>query len=192
MADSMPANVSPRARGAKIRGIPARWGFWKGLLAGAAIEVPALGGTVWAVSRLGVGDPEVELLHVLRLTAMFAGIAAVLTAGGIGRLAAYATADRGRPRAVLAAARAHAIASAGLVVIAAIPHGDLPADAWGWLGLAGAGLLPGALCGALIGVVCSGTAQAGLADVWSLAKRPSEALRQLLGPEDIADRKSVV
>jgi len=120
------------------------------------------------------------------LSAVFAGIAAVFTAGGIGRLAASVVVDRGRGRALFQAARAHAIAGAGLVVIATIPHGQLPLDHWGWALLAALGLLPGAACGLVIGFLCSAASPVGLADVWSLTvSRPSGALRQLLDPRDI-------
>ncbi|HVK88651.1 MAG TPA: hypothetical protein VM513_31245, partial [Kofleriaceae bacterium] len=187
--------------------LPARWGFSKGLLTGAAIEIPALAATVWLLAQAGFGDPDVSFMHVIRLTAAFAGIAALLTAGGIGRLAAHA-AVHGRRRAMWVAARAHAAASAGLLIIAAIPHGVMPQalarfrheivdpfetvapdvapSIWAWLLVPGAGLVVGALCGALIGAVCGGAAPVGLSDVWSLARRPTDALGQLLGPKDIA------
>lgn len=165
--------------------IPARWGFLKGFLTGAAIEIPALAATVWVLGRAGFGDPDADFMRIVRLTTVFAGLAALLTAGGIGRLAAYASVDGGRRRAAFVAARAHAIASAGLVLIATVPYGNLPTDPWGWLPIPAAGLVAGAVCGALIGVVCGGAAPVGLSDVWSIAKKPSEAIRQLLSPDDI-------
>lgn len=155
------------------------------MLAGAAIEVPVLAATVWLLARAGVGDPDVPIMRIIRITAVFAGVAAILTAGGIGRLAAHASADGGRRRAVFVAARAHAAASAGLLIIASIPHGHLPDHPWGWLPMVVAGAVSGAICGSMIGAVCGGAAPVGLADVWSLARKPSLALRQLLGPEDI-------
>jgi hypothetical protein len=83
------------------------------------------------------------------------------------------------------AARAHAAASVGLVLIAAIPHGQLPGHSPAWLAFAGGGLVAGAACGVLIGLVCGGTAPVELADVWSLARRPSEALRSWLDPREL-------
>ncbi|MFN0251467.1 MAG: hypothetical protein ACKV2T_31615 [Kofleriaceae bacterium] len=185
MADPKTSSPQTPARGTEIPAIPARWGFTKGLMTGAAIEIPAIAATVWVLSRAGIGDANVPFMHVLRLTTVFAGIAALLTAGGIGRLAAHAAAEGGRRRAMFVAARAHAMASAGLVLIATVPHGELPATSLGFLPIPIAGLVCGALCGVLIGAVCGGVAPVGLADVWSLAKRPSVALKQLLGPEDI-------
>ena len=198
MADPTPPPVSPRTdpeigptvpvtlpRAERMPSAPAPWGFWKGLLTGAAIEIPALSATVWLLARFGVGDPDAGFMQIMRLTTVFAGIAALFTAGGVGRLAAYASADGGRRRAVFVAARAHAVAGAGLAIIAAIPQGHVPATSLGFIPIAIAGMACGAICGALIGAVCGGVAPVGLADVWSLAKKPSEALRNLLGPEDI-------
>lgn len=171
--------VSPRPSLA-----PAPWGFWKGLLTGAAIEIPAISATVWVLARFGIGNPDASFMQVMRLTTVFAGIAALFTAGGIGRLAAHA-APAGRRRAVWVAARAHAMAGAGLVIIAAIPLGHVPVKATGFIPIAFAGLACGAVCGSLIGLVCGGVAPVGLGDVWTLAKFPTTALRTLLSPEDL-------
>lgn len=191
MGDSKPANASARS-GRVLPVQKPRWAFWKGLLTGAAIEIPLLALTVWILARLGVGNPDVELMQLVRLTVVFAGVAALLTAGGVGRVAAYAVVDerRGpdgrRRRAILRAARAHAAASAGLVIIAAIPHGRLPEAPIDWLAFAAGGLVSGAVAGAIIGLVCSSQTSLGhLADVWSLARRPRGALRSLLAPEDL-------
>ena len=163
-----------------------RWAFFKGMLAGAAVEVPMIALAVWTLARFDIGDPAQSYLHVLRLTAVFAGIAALFTAGGIGRLAAYTLVDGGRRRALYVAARVHAVASAGLVLIAAIPHGHLPGrhDPL-WLVYPAVGMVAGILCGVLIAVVCTSTAPVGLADVWSIARQPTRALRTLLDPDDL-------
>jgi hypothetical protein len=161
------------------------WGFWKGLAAGVAIEVPALTAAVWGLAQIGIGNPDVPVMRILRLTTVFAGVAAVFTAGGIGRLAAYASIDGGRRRAMLVAARAHAAASAGLVLIAAIPHGQLPGRSLAWLAFPAAGVVVGAACGAVIGLVCGGMAPVELGEVWSLARRPSDALRSWLDPREL-------
>jgi len=124
-------------------------------------------------------------MPVMRLAAVFTGVAALLTAGGIGRLAAYTTVEKGRRRAIIVAARTHAVATAGLVVIAAIPHGHIDFSKLSWLALPMLGLVAGALCGAVIGSVCTGTTAVGLADVWSVTMKPTEALRSLLSPADL-------
>jgi hypothetical protein len=161
------------------------------MLTGAAIEVPLVASAVWILAQLGVGNPEVPFVQVVRFTALFAGLAALFTAGGIGRLAAYAFVDGGRKRAVFVAARAHAAAGVGLVIIAAIPHGHMP-DKYDrlWLAYPLAGVIAGILAGMVIGVVCSSAVSpVGLADVWSLARQPTRvgarALRTLLSPEDL-------
>jgi hypothetical protein len=167
---------------------PPRWGFFKGLLTGAVIEVPALAAGVWLLARLGIGDRHVPFMHVLRMSAVFAGLAAVLTAAGIGRLAAYASVEKsgGRRRALIVAARAHAVASAGLILIATIPLGHLPDRSAHWLWIPVVGMAVGAACGAVIGVVCGGAAPVRIADVMAIAiKRPTDALRSLLDPEDL-------
>jgi hypothetical protein len=152
------------------------------------IEIPALAAGVWVLARLGVGDRDVAFMRILRLTTVFAGIAAVLTAGGIGRLAAYASIEKhgGRRRAMWVGARAHAAASAGLIMIAAIPHGSLPVTQLGWLALPAMGAIVGVACGAIIGAVCGAATPVRVGDVMAaVIKRPSEALRQLLDPEDL-------
>lgn len=167
---------------------PPRWAFFKGLLTGAVIEVPVLAIGVWLLARVGVGDPNVAFMRILRLTAVFAGIAAILTAAGIGRLAAHASVERngGRRRAMRVARRAHAAASAGLILIAVVPHGHLPPLGLIWLTIPAMGALCGIPCGMAIGFVCSSGSAVRIGDVMAAAiKRPSEALRQLLDPEDL-------
>jgi hypothetical protein len=83
------------------------------------------------------------------------------------------------------AARAHAAASIGLILIAAIPVGHMPGHSLRWLAYPFIGGAVGAICGAAIGVVCGGAAPVGIADVFALARTPGAALRQLLDPEDI-------
>ena len=184
MADPTSSSATPRTRSG-IPTLPPRWGFFKGLLTGAVVEVPILAATIWSLARLGIGNTDTPFMRMIRMTAVFAGIAAMVTAGGIGRIAAQASVDGGRRRAMFVAARAHAAASIGLVIIAAIPHGQLPQTHAGWLAYPAAGLLAGALTGAIIGAVCGGAAPVTLGDVLSLARRPTEALRQLVDPEDL-------
>ena len=171
----------------RLPAVPPPWGFWKGLLTGAVIEVPALATGVWLLARFGASDPDVGFMRMVRLTAVFVGIAAVFTAAGVGRLAAHASVDKigGRRHAMFVAARAHAAASAGLIIIAAIPHGHLPAHRFAWLLLPIVGAAVGWLSGALIGIVCGGAAPVGIAEVMALARTPGHALRQLLDPEDL-------
>jgi hypothetical protein len=157
------------------------------LLTGSVIEVPALAAGVWLLGRLGETDPDADFMRLLRLTTVFAGIAAVLTAAGIGRLAAWASVDAigGRRHAIAVAARAHAAASAALVIIATIPNGHLPDHARGWIAIPLIGALVGAACGVVIGAVCGGAAPLRIADVMAIARTPGHALTQLLDPKDL-------
>ena len=166
---------------------PPRWGFSKGFLTGAVIEVPAFAAGIWLLAHLGVGDPGPGFMRFLRLTAVFAGVASVLTAAGIGRLAAHASIDRigGRRHAIVVAARAHAVAGAGIIIIAAIPQGHLPLHPAVWIAFPLIGACVGACCGAVIGIVCGGAAPVGIAEVMAIARTPGAALRQLLDPEDL-------
>jgi hypothetical protein len=163
---------------------PPPYGFWKGASVGAVVVLPAVAGAVWLMGRLGIGNPTAGYIHMLRLTVVFAGLATVLTAGGIGRLTAQASVEGagGLPRAVWIGARTQAVGGAGLVVLAAIPEGDLPHAPWAWVALGGAGLLVGAGAGALIGLLCGGPAPVTLSDVVAIARWPTDALRRAGAP----------
>src|SRR5206468_4013295 len=54
-----------------------------------------------------------------------------------------------------------------------------------WLAFPMGGLVIGAACGVAIGVICGGAAPVGIGDVMALARRPTDALRSLLDPEDL-------
>jgi hypothetical protein len=156
-------------------------------LTGSVIEVPALAAGVWLLGRVHATNPDADFMRILRLTAVFAGIAAMLTAAGIGRRAAWASVDAigGRRHAMIVAARTHAAASAALIVIATIPQGHLPDHARGWLLIPIVGALVGAACGAVIGAICGGASPLHLGDVLELARTPGHALTQLLDPKDL-------
>lgn len=190
----MPDPTSPPITNRLSTTFPPPWGFLKGLCVGAVIEVPALAAGVWLVGRLGASDPAKGFMHLVRFTAVFAGIAAVLTAAGIGRVAAHASVDAigGRRHAALVAARTHAVASIALLVIATIPEGHLPAHHARWLVMVPVGAIVGAFCGLAIGVVCGGAAPLNILDVLALARTPTAKLRHLLDPEDLVRIASVV
>jgi hypothetical protein len=158
---------------------PPPFGFWKGAAVGAVVILPLVAATVWVLAWAGIGDPTVPWIVDLRFTAIFAGTAAVLTAGGVGRLAAQASVEGagGIKRAVWIAARTQAIAGAGLVILAAIPHGHLPQSSWKWLWLAAAGAGSGAAGGCVIGLFCGGPAPVSFSDVVAVARWPADALR---------------
>jgi hypothetical protein len=102
----------------------------------------------------------------------------VLSAGGVGRLCAQASVDRGggRLRAMWIGARTYALAGAGVILIVMIPHGGMPAEHWRWGLIAAAGAVTGSLVGMLLGAGCGGPAPMSLGDVFALARAPSRRL----------------
>lgn len=129
-------------------------GFAKGALLGVLVMIPLISLGIWIANRLGIGDQHPTMINVLRLTVVFAGLPAVLTSGGVGRLAAQASVERGR--GALVAARAMAAGGAALILVAAIPTEVIPGSHLGWGLLAGGGAIAGAIGGVVIGLVCSG------------------------------------
>jgi hypothetical protein len=152
-----PIGAERRSGRSDRRKLPAH-GFWKGAAAGLLVVIPAAAITVWLAARVGILDQDAGLISCLRMALVFGGLAAVLTAGGVGRLAAQASIEGtgGRIRAVIAGARAMAAGGAALTLIAAIPLGGLPAGPTGWISLVVAGAISGAASGVLIGMACSG------------------------------------
>lgn len=143
---------SPRTRSGKRR--PP--GFAKGAVLGVLVMIPLISLGIWLANRLGIGEVRPTLIGVLRLVVVFAGVPAVVTAGGVGRLAAQASVDGGRTRAMWMAGSALAFGGIGAIVIGAIPNEVIPASGLGWGALAAVGALAGTLAGVAIGLVCSG------------------------------------
>lgn len=160
MESEMPtpdAGAGPRSgRADRRKARVPRHAFWKGAGAGILVVIPAVAMAVWLAPYLGITGHDAGIIACLRMTVVFAGLATVLTAGGVGRLAAEASTEGGRPRAVLVAARAMAPGGAALTLIAAIPHGELPMTPAGWVALTVVGALCGAGAGAVVGAVCAG------------------------------------
>jgi hypothetical protein len=172
-----------------------RWGAWKGLLVGAVVEIPVISGAVlllsWMSSEL-VTSAALQPMSVIRVTGVFAGIPALATAAGLGRLAAHEYVKRRRRGAIVSTALAHALAGVLLTLIACLPHGIVPTSVPEWLALAGLGVLAGASCGVAIGVVCTGATDRQVTDMISLVKRPGTTLRQLIDSEDLGRIGAVV
>jgi hypothetical protein len=136
------------------RALP-RGGFVRGAMLGIAIAIPAVAAAAFALSQLDLGgDPAAPFARVLAFAAVFAGLPAALSAGGVGRLAARAAArpDRRVRAAIRAAAPPLAAAGAGLVVLTVVPLGALPPDASAWFATGGVGIVVGATCGAILGL----------------------------------------
>jgi hypothetical protein len=172
--------------------------FWKAAAIALFPVLPALGLAIWLLARVGVGNVEAGIIEVLRLTVVFAGPATVVTGGGIGRLAAQAGADRGRPHAAWIGGRSFAVAGAGLAILAAIPQGSLPERWPGWTAIMLAGAVVGAAGGVLIGLMVGGRlptlSELGVPErlqvdpLKMLRRRRSRRLPRVLGaPERAAD-----
>jgi hypothetical protein len=151
-------------------------------------SVPLCAAAIWLLARVGIGNRAATLVDCLRMSSVFSSLPAVLTAGGIGRLAAQASMERpgGRRRAVVVAGRAMAAAGAALTIIATIPLGDLPTHPWEWLALWAGGAIAGAIIGVLIGLACGGP-MPSLTELGMLRIEPIEWTRDLLGLDDRAD-----
>ncbi|HVK74969.1 MAG TPA: hypothetical protein VM734_16685 [Kofleriaceae bacterium] len=147
--------------------------------------IPLCALAVWTLARLGLGNGSATMIDCLRMASVFSGLAAVLTAGGVGRLSAQASVEGtgGRRRAALVGARAMAAGGAALTLIAAIPLGHVPTEPWGWLAIAAAGALAGAVGGALIGVACGGQVPT-LTELGVWPIEPIGWTRDLLGLDD--------
>lgn len=181
----LPAAIEPSVGSpSEIVRAPPRWGFWKGLLVGIILEIPAISAAVFLLPRLGLGAATQPML-IVRMTSLFAGLPALLTSGGIGRLAAYESVKRSRREAIARVAGVHALAGVMLTFIAALPHGYLPRSPWQWIALAVAGGAAGALCGAAIGSMCTGAPPRQVTEMISLVRRPGVTLRQLIDTEDL-------
>jgi hypothetical protein len=130
--------------------------FLKGAVVGLVALVPLTALAIHSIARFGVGDPSASYYSVIAFVAVFAGIPAIVTVGGIGRAAAAALVrpgKRGGPGgAIRVAVLLTAIASIGLVVLGAVPLGAVPTDLHAWLWIAGGGAVAGAMGGALLGV----------------------------------------
>lgn len=135
-------------------------GFGKGAALGVLVVIPLISLGIWTATRAGIGDQRPSMIEIVRLVVVFAGIPALATAGGVGRLAAQASAERGRGRgrgrAMWVAARAMALGGVALIVVGAIPVGAVPESEPGWVALAAIGLVAGAGGGVLLGLACAG------------------------------------
>ncbi len=181
----LPASTepSPGSPSEIVREVP-RWGFWKGLLVGLILEIPAISVALLLLPRLGLGEP-VAAMTIVRMTSLFVGLPALITAGGLGRLSAYESVRWTRQEAIARVAGVHALAGFLLTFIAALPHGYLPESLLDWLLLVLVGMGAGAICGAAIGLMCTGAPPRQMSEVISLVKRPGVTLRQLIESEDL-------
>lgn len=182
MAAPLSSSATPGTR-SEIAKDPAPWAFAKGVLVGGIVEIPALSGATYLLAKLAAS--QVPAMEIVRTTTLFAGLPALVTAGGLGRLAAHECARRTRRGAILHTCAVHALAGVLLVLIAAIAQDLWPASAPIWVALVGVGAVAGAAAGAAVGVVCAGATPRQVTEVLSLVKLPAATLRQLIDSEDL-------
>jgi hypothetical protein len=133
---------------------PPRGAFLKGALLGCVIGIPLFAALTYALTLVGMRAVPYSLEHVFFIVAALGGLPLILSAGGVGRLAARASiSPRRRPMlgGVFAAARALAVAGLGVVLIALTAVGGFPLSQREWALAAGAGVLGGVVLGSLVG-----------------------------------------
>jgi hypothetical protein len=134
----------------------------KGAVLGLVLLIPLAALAVYLLRLVGVGEPGATYTRVVGFVAVFAGLPAVLTAGGVARVAARLAVARGRGRkwSVFGAVLHTAVTGAGLVILTLVPLGEVPAGRDRWLWILGLGAAAGAIGGLVIGLwVSQGSSQ---------------------------------
>jgi hypothetical protein len=138
----------PRAR----RKIP-RGTFWLGGFAGLALALPLVTLVVLGFARhMGVPDAEASIDRVAMIALVFAGLPALVSGGGVARVAAHRMAERGIS-SIRVAAQTMAVAGLGLTLLVALPEGELATHRLQWIPLLLMGALAGAATGIAIGIL---------------------------------------
>jgi len=134
--------------------LPPPYSFLKGSILGLVVLIPLTALALWLLAQIGIGDRDASYVRIIAFVAVFAGLPAILTAGGIGRVAARTAVapNRGQARAVAVAALDAAVCGAGLVLLGIVPLGEVPSGLDRWLWIIGVGAAAGALSGAVIGL----------------------------------------
>jgi hypothetical protein len=130
--------------------------FLKGAVIGLILVVPLTALAVYALGRLDIGDPQASYYSIIAFVAVFAGLPAIITVGGIGRAAASALVKPGDGDRTSACTRVAAIYTAlttvGLVLLTVVPLGEVPTEVGTWLWIVAIGGVTGALGGFVLGV----------------------------------------
>ena len=131
-------------------------GFLKGAVLGLLLLVPLTALAVYLLGRLGVGDPQASYYSIIAFAAVFAGLPAMVTAGGVGRAAASALVrpgERGGPAACTRVATIDtALTGIGLVLLTVVPLGEVPTEVGTWVWIIVLGAATGALGGFVLGL----------------------------------------
>jgi hypothetical protein len=130
--------------------------FLKGAVFGLILLVPLTALAVYVLGRLGIGDPEASYYNIIAFAAVFAGLPAMITAGGVGRAAASALVrpgERGGPAACTRVAMIDtALTGIGLVLLTVVPLGEVPTEVGTWVWIIVLGASTGALGGFVLGL----------------------------------------
>ena len=148
-----PAVEDVEARPVLVR-LPPPYAFLKGSILGLVVFIPLTALALWLLAQIGIGDRTASYVRLIAFVAVFAGLPAILTAGGIGRVAARTAVQSGRGQAgaVAVAALDAAVCGVGLVLLAVVPVGEVPGSLDHWLWIIGVGAAAGALGGVVIGL----------------------------------------
>lgn len=130
--------------------------FLKGAVLGLLLLVPLTALAVYVLGRLGIGDPQASYYSIIAFAAVFAGLPAMVTAGGVGRAAASALVrpgERGGPAACTRVATIDsALTGVGLVLLTVVPLGEVPTEVGTWVWIIVLGAATGALGGFVLGL----------------------------------------
>ncbi|HKE17119.1 MAG TPA: hypothetical protein VKB80_19730 [Kofleriaceae bacterium] len=147
---------APPAGEIALAAAPPPGAFLKGAVVGLVLLVPLTALAVYVLGRLDIGDPEASYYTIVAFVAVFAGLPAIITVGGIGRAAASALVRPGERGGPSASTRVSAIYTAftavGLVLLTVVPLGEVPTALGTWLWIVALGGATGALGGFVLGL----------------------------------------
>ena len=148
--------LAPPAAETGLAAAPPPNAFLKGAVIGLILLIPLTALAVYVLGRLDIGDPQASYYSVIAFVAVFAGLPAIITAGGIGRAAAGALVrpgDRGGPSASTRVSTLYAaLTTVGLVLLSVVPLGAVPTAVGTWIWIIALGGLTGALGGFVLGL----------------------------------------
>jgi hypothetical protein len=152
-----PTRVVERGRAdtANLPVTPPPYGFLKGAVLGLVVLLPLTAFAVYLLAQIGIGDPDATYTQVIAFVAVFGGLPAILSSGGIGRVAARtAVAPRrgGTGWSILVSALATGVVGAGVVILSVVPLGEVPVTLERWLWMIGFGGGAGLVVGIVIGL----------------------------------------
>lgn len=147
--------VRARTETAALPVPPPPFGFLKGAVLGLVLLLPLAALACYLLARIGIGDPDTSYTQVISFVAVFGGLPGILSAGGVGRVAARtAVAPRrgGTGWSILVSAAACTVIGAGVVILSVVPLGEVPTTSERWLWITGFGGGAGLMCGIMIGL----------------------------------------